>query len=66
MSAGLWHDLMARLATTKPDEAEAEPGTATERGVRLVDGELRYSDMWLDDEAADDPGDPRNDGDETA
>jgi hypothetical protein len=49
---------MARLATTKPDEAEAEPGTATERGVRLVDGELRYSDMWLDDEAVDDDGAP--------
>jgi hypothetical protein len=26
--------------------------------MRLVDGELRYSDMWLDDEAVDDDGAP--------
>ncbi len=30
-------------------DPEADPGGKAEPGVRLVDGELQYSDTWLDD-----------------
>jgi hypothetical protein len=56
MSATLWQDLLSRLGGQKPGPAsDDEPDVAVEPGVRVVDGELRYSDMWLDEETGDEP-----------
>ena len=58
MSANLFQDLLVRVATDTPQSAlepEAHSGRERERGVRLVDGELLYSDEWLDAEDALDP-----------
>ena len=58
MSGNLLQDLMVRVATDAPQRAqepEVDPGRKREPGVRLVDGELQYSDEWLDAEDALDP-----------
>ena len=65
MSATLWHDLLSRLASPKPGRraSDIEPDVVGEPGVRLIDGELRYSDLWLDEDA-DEPGDASHDADD--
>jgi hypothetical protein len=55
MPGNLFQDLTVRVATDAPQparESKVHPGREREPGVRLVDGELQYSDEWLDAEAA--------------
>ena len=52
MSGKMFQDItVVRVATDVPQrafESDAYPGREGELGVRLVDGELLYSDEWLD------------------
>jgi hypothetical protein len=54
MCGNLFQDLVVGVGTDAPQRAgdpEADRGRAGEPGVRIVDGELRYSERWLDAEA---------------
>jgi hypothetical protein len=55
VSALVWRDLMARLVTARWREPR-KPRAGLGPGVRLVEGEFRYSDLWLDDDLDADPG----------
>jgi hypothetical protein len=53
MCGNLFQDLVVGVGTDAPQRVgapKADPGRAGEPGVRIVDGELRYSERWLDAE----------------